>query len=86
MKLCSILSVVFALLAAAFWAWSSIVNVPVFVSGYGTLVTVMKDGSTVPGQDLFFAALKRISVLNAAAAGCAFVSALTQALTLLPRK
>jgi len=86
MKLCSILSVIFALAAAVFWGWSAIVNIPVFVSGFGTLVTVMKDGSTVPGQDLFFAALKRISVLNAAAAGCAFVSAFTQALTLLPRR
>lgn len=77
-----ILSVIFALAAAVFWALSAWVNVPMLESGYGTLVTVMKDGSRVSGEAPFYAALATISRLNAVAAGCAFVSALTQALTL----
>ena len=85
MKLCRIPSVVFAL-AAIFWAWSAIVNVPLLKSGYGTLVSVMKDGSTVIGEAPFYAALAKISVLNAVAAGCAFLSALTQAFTLFRGK
>lgn len=86
MKVCSILSVVFALAAALFWGWSATINVPVLESGWGTLVTVMKDGSSVIGEVPFYVALTKISRLNAVAAGCAFVSAFTQALTLLPRK
>jgi hypothetical protein len=86
MKACSILSVVFALGAAFFWGWSAIVNVPLLKSGYGTLVSVMKDGSTVIGEAPFYAALSKISRLNAVAAGCAFVSALTQAVTLFRGK
>jgi hypothetical protein len=85
-KLWSILSVSFALGAAFFWAWSAMVNVPLLKSGYGTLITVMKDGSTVVGEAPFYKALARISVLNAVAAGCAFFSAVTQAVTLFPRK
>jgi hypothetical protein len=86
MKLWSVLSVLFALGAAFFWAWSAMVNVPLLKSGYGTLVTVVKDGSTVIGEAPFYEALARISRLNAVAAGCAFLSALTQAVTLFPRK
>jgi hypothetical protein len=85
-KLWSILSVSFALGAAFFWAWSAMVDVPLLKSGYGTLITVMKDGSTVVGEAPFYKALARISVLNAVAAGCAFFSAVTQAVTLFPRK
>jgi hypothetical protein len=86
MNIWSILSVVFALGAAVFWGWSAIINVPILKSGYSSLVSVMKDGSTVVGEAPFYAALAKISRLNAVAAGCAFVSALTQALTLLPCK
>jgi hypothetical protein len=82
----SILSVVFALLAALFWAWSAFVNVPILKSAYGSLVTELKDGSSVIGGAPFYKALKRISLLNAVAAICAFVSAATQAITLLPHK
>jgi hypothetical protein len=82
MKLCSILSVLFALGAAIFWGCSAVVNVPLLKSGYGTLISVMKDGATVIGEAPFYAALAKISRLNALAAGCAFLSALTQAFTL----
>lgn len=86
MKLLSILSVVFALVAAIFWAWSAFINVPTIFSGYGTLGTQMPDGSTVIGPGPFYAALTKISRLNAVAAGCAFLSALTQAIAMVPRK
>jgi hypothetical protein len=86
MKILSIISVVFALGAALFWAWSAFVNVPIIYSGYGTLGTQMADGATVIGAGPFYAALTKISRLNATAAGCAFFSALTQAITLFPRK
>jgi hypothetical protein len=86
MKLWPILSVVFALGAAFFWGWSAIVNVPLLRSGYGTLVSVMKDGSTVIGEAPFYAALATISRLNAVAAICAFFSALAQAVTLFRGK
>jgi hypothetical protein len=86
MKFWASLSVLFALGAAFFWAWSAMVNVPILKSGYGTLVTVLKDGSTVIGEAPFYEALARIARLNAVAAACAFLSALTQAVTLFPRK
>ena len=86
MKLWSILSISFALGAAFFWGWSAIVNVPLLESGYGTLVTVMKDGSIVIGEAPFYRALGLISRLNAIAAGCAFLSALTQAVALFLRR
>jgi hypothetical protein len=60
MKMWSILSVVFALLAAFFWDWSAIINVPILKSGYGTLITVMADGSTVAGEGPFYAALTHL--------------------------
>ncbi len=85
-KILSITSVVFALGAAVFWGWSALINVPVIYSGFGTLGTQMPDGSNIPGVEPFYTALKLISKLNALAAGCAFVSAITQALTLLPKK
>jgi hypothetical protein len=83
MKLWSILSAAFALFAALLWGWSAFINVPLLKSGYGTLVTVMKDGSTIVGEAPFYAALAKISRLNAGAAFCAFLSAFTQAITLL---
>lgn len=86
MKILSIVSVVLALGAAFFWARSTFVNVPIIFSGYGTLGTQMPDGSTVIGAGPFYAALTKISWLNAAAAVCAFLSALTQVITLFPRK
>jgi hypothetical protein len=86
MKLWSILSVLFAFAAALLWGWSALINVPLLKSGFGTLVTVMKDGSTVVGEAPFYAALAKISRLNAGAAGCAFCSALAQAVTLISRK
>jgi len=76
----------FALLAALLWFWSAFINLPLLKSGYGTLVTVMKDGSTIVGEEPFYAALANISRLNAGAASCAFLSALTQAITLLRSK
>jgi hypothetical protein len=82
MKVWSILSVVFALGAAFFWGSSAIIHVPLLKSGFGTLVTIMEDGSKVNGEAPFYAALQKVSRLNAVAAGCAFFSALT----LLPRK
>ncbi len=82
MKLLTILSVVFALAAAIFWGWSAFINVPLLQSGYGTLVTIMEDGSKVNGAAPFYAALAKISRLNAVAAGCACLSAITQAVTL----
>jgi hypothetical protein len=60
MKVWSALNVVFALAAAVFWGWSAFVNVPHLISGFGTLVTVMKDGSTVAGTGPFYAALTEI--------------------------
>lgn len=86
MKLWSILSVLFAFAAAVLWAWSALINVPLLKSGFGTLVTVMKDGSTLVGEAPFYAALAKISRLNAGAASCAFCSALAQGVTLISRK
>jgi hypothetical protein len=86
MRILSIVSVVFALGAAGFWGWSALINVPVIYSGYGTLGTQLPNGSDIPGVELFYAALKFISKLNALAASCAFISALAQASTLLLKK
>jgi hypothetical protein len=82
----SILSVLFAFAAAILWGWSACVHVPILRSAYDTLVTVMKDGSTVIGEAPFYKALTKISRLNAVAATCACVSAIAQAVTLLPRQ
>ena len=77
---------VFALGAAIFWAWSATINVPTISSGFGSLVTVSKDGSKVIGTDPFYSALKKVSRLNAIAAACAFISAFCQALSLLSKQ
>lgn len=82
----SFLSVVFALAAAILWGWSAFVYVPVLKSGYGSLISIMQDGSPELGEAPFYAALKRISRFNAAAAAFACLSAAAQAATLLPRK
>lgn len=66
-------SVAFAAAAAALWAWSSLVNLPVIGSTY----------STIANLEPFYAALKKVSRLNAAAAACAFISALLQAFSLV---
>jgi len=82
----SILSVVFALAAAILWGWSAFVYVPILRSGYGSLVSIMQDGSQELGESFFYAALKKISRLNAGAAAFACLSAAAQAVTLLPHK
>lgn len=79
----TILSIVFALAAAILWGWSAFVNVPLLRSGFGTMISVMKDGSTIPSEAPFYAALATIARLNAGAAACAALSALAQVGTLL---
>jgi hypothetical protein len=86
MKLWSIFSIVFALGAAVFWGWSAMVHIPILRSGFGQLVCEMKDGSIVGNEAPFYAAMARIARLNAVAAGCAFASALSQAIALLRDK
>jgi hypothetical protein len=86
MMLWSVLSVFFALAAAIFWAWSAVINVPVLKSGFGSLICIMKDGSTEIGEAPFYVALTNISRLNAVAAACACLSAATQAVTLFPHR
>jgi hypothetical protein len=82
----SILSVVFAVAAAILWGWSAFVYVPVLQSAWDTLVCIMQDGSREIGEAPFYAALKKISRLNAGAAACACLSAIAQAATLIPNK
>jgi hypothetical protein len=82
----SILSIVFALAAAVLWGWSAFVNVPLLRSGFGTMVSVMKDGSTIPSETPFYAALATIARLNAFAAASAALSAFAQIGTLLTGK
>jgi hypothetical protein len=86
MKLSSLFGIVFALGAAVFWGWSAMVNLPILESGFGTLVSRMQDGSIVNGEAPFYAAMAKIARLNALAAGCAFASALSQAVALLRDK
>jgi hypothetical protein len=86
MNLCAIVSAVFAFAAALLWGGSAMIHVPHLKSGYGTLITIMEDGSTEKGESPFYAALTKISRLNASAAACAFLSAFTQAVTLFPHK
>jgi hypothetical protein len=81
-RTCLILSALFALAAAGLWLWSALIYVPRLKSGWGTLVTDLKDGSTVLGEAPFYAALAKIAHLKAGAAGFAFLSAFTQAITL----
>jgi hypothetical protein len=80
----SILSVVFALAAAILWGWSAFVYIPLLQSGWSSLVSITQDGSPEIGEAPFYAALKKISRLNAGAAACACLSAAAQAVTLLP--
>jgi hypothetical protein len=68
----SFLSVTFAGLAAFLWAWSSMVNLPVLGSGWGTLVNSKE----------FYAAMRKIGRLNMSAAASAFVSAACQAVAM----
>jgi hypothetical protein len=70
--LVSQVSVLFALVAAVLWAASAMVNVPVLGSAYGAIHNL----------EPFYAAIKRISRLNAGAAICAFASAAAQAVAL----
>jgi hypothetical protein len=65
-------SVVFAAIAAALWAWASLVYLPVIGSAYGEIANL----------NPFYTALKKVSKLNAFAAASAFLSALFQALAL----
>jgi hypothetical protein len=80
----TILSIVFAIAAAVLWGCSAFVYVPVLGSAYGAIVSRMKDGSTVNGSEPFSAALKKVARLNVAAAACAGLSAIAQAVTLFP--
>jgi hypothetical protein len=68
------ISVVSAFLAALFWGWSSLVNLPIIGSGWGELANVTP----------FYAALKKVARLNTAAAFCAFVAAGCQTIALWP--
>jgi hypothetical protein len=68
----SVIGVIFALLAAALWGWSALVNLPIIGSAYGAIANL----------DPFYAALKKVARLNGAAAFCAFVSAVAQAVAL----
>jgi hypothetical protein len=68
----SVVSIIFATLAAMFWAWSSWVNLPVIGSAWGTLANI----------EPFYAAMRKIARLNMAAAACACLSAVSQAIAL----
>ena len=70
--LISLISIIFALIAALLWAWSAAVNLPVIGSAYGEIANLAP----------FYAAMKKVARLNAGAASCAFVSAAAQALVL----
>jgi hypothetical protein len=72
------------LAAAILWGWSAFVYIPVLHSGWGSLVSIMQDGSPEIGEAPFYTALKKISRLNARAAAFACLSAVAQAVTLLP--
>lgn len=82
----SILSVLFAIVAAVLWGRSAFINVPILQSGWGTLVSVMPDGTRELGEGPFYAALTKISRLNAAAAVFACLSAISQAIALILQK
>jgi hypothetical protein len=66
------LSVLSALIAAGFWAWSASISYPEFRNSYTQMV----------GVDLFLKALRKVARLNALAAGTAFFSAVFMAVTL----
>jgi hypothetical protein len=67
--LASLVSVLLALIAAALWAASAAVNLPVLGSAWGTIHNL----------DAFYVAMKRVARLNSGAAFCAFGSAAAQA-------
>lgn len=64
------ISVAAALLAAGLWLWSALVQIPLLSVGWG--------GVTIADHP-FYRAMRKTARLNAAAAICAFVSALAQA-------
>jgi len=68
--LISQISVLFALSAAALWACSALVNLPMTVSPFGTIENL----------HTFYAGMKKVARLNAGAAFCAFTSAAAQAI------
>ena len=68
----SLISVLLALIAAALWAASAVVNLPVIGSAYGAIANL----------EPFYAAMKKVARLNAGAASCAFASAVAQAIAL----
>jgi hypothetical protein len=68
----SIVSVIFAMLAAVLWGRSALVNLPIMGSAYGAIANLGP----------FYSAMKKVARFNAGAAGCAFVSAVAQALAL----
>jgi hypothetical protein len=70
--LASLISVLLALFAAALWAASAAVNLPVIGSAWGTIANL----------EPFYAAMKKVARLNAGAASCAFASAAAQAIAL----
>jgi hypothetical protein len=70
--LVSQISVIFALIAAGLWAASATVNLPIIGSAYGEISNLGP----------FYAAMKKITRLNAGAASCAFVSAAAQTVAL----
>jgi hypothetical protein len=72
MQCLSLLSVVFAGLAALLWGWSAVVNLPMVQGTY--------DG--IEGLGAFHEAIKKISRLNMGAAVFAFISAALQAIAL----
>jgi hypothetical protein len=70
--LASLVTVLFALIAAVLWALSAFVNLPVIWSAYGAIANL----------EPFYAAMKKVARLNAGAATCAFASAAAQAIAL----
>ena len=66
-------SVAFAAIAAVLWVWSSLVNLPVIGSAYGTIANL----------EPFYQAMRKVARLNSGAAAFAFLSALTQAIAYL---
>jgi hypothetical protein len=67
-------SVAFAGIAALLWGASAFVNLPQLSDTFADILNLAP----------FHSAMKKVSKLNAAAAACAFVSALLQAITLAP--
>lgn len=52
----SVASVLFALLAAILWLWSTLIQIPILGSGWGRLVSTMPDGRQEVGTDAFYLA------------------------------